>query len=76
MLPRVSRETEIVSDASPSASKEMEVEPSIPNVAANQCKSSCDVGLFLTRDALIDDSAKYQFSRNPGLILPLTASRL
>ena len=54
----------------------MEVEPSIPNVAANQCKSSCDVGLFLTRDALIDDSAKYQFSRNPGLILPLTASRL
>jgi hypothetical protein len=38
----------------------MEVEPSIPNIAANQCKSSCDVGLFLTRDALIDDSVKCQ----------------
>jgi hypothetical protein len=60
MLPRVSRETEIVSDASPSASKEMEAEPSIPNVAANQCKSSCDVGLFLARGAPIDDSVKYQ----------------
>jgi hypothetical protein len=55
MLPRVSRETEIVRDASPSRSKEMEVEPSILNVAANQCKSSCDVGLFLMRDAPIDE---------------------
>jgi hypothetical protein len=45
--------------------KEMEVEPSIPNVAANQCKSSCDVGLFLTRDARIDDSVKYQILTKP-----------
>jgi hypothetical protein len=65
MLPRVSREPEIVSDASPSTSKEMEVEPPIPNNAANQCKSSCDVGLFLTRDAPIDDSVRYQILRNP-----------
>ena len=65
MLPRVSRETEIVSDASPSTSKEMEVKPSIPNFAANQCKSSCDVGIFLTRDAPIDDSVKYQILTKP-----------
>jgi hypothetical protein len=32
----------------------MEVEPSIPNVAANQCKNY-DVGFFLLRDALIDE---------------------
>jgi len=38
----------------------MEVEPSIPNVAANQCKSSCDVGLLIKRIASIDDSVKYQ----------------
>jgi hypothetical protein len=47
-------------DASPSTSEEMEAEPSIPDVAANQCKSSCDVGLFLMRDAPIDDRVKYQ----------------
>ena len=38
----------------------MGVEPSNQNVATNQCKSSCDVGLFLTRDARIDDSFMYQ----------------
>jgi hypothetical protein len=43
----------------------MEVEPSISNVAANQCKSSRNVGLFLTRDASIDDSVKYQILTKP-----------
>ena len=43
----------------------MEVEPSIPKVAENQCKSSCDVGLFLTRDAPINDSVKYQILTKP-----------
>jgi hypothetical protein len=56
---------EIVSNASPSTSKEMEVEPSILNVTANKCKSSCDVGLFLTRDALIDESVKNQILTKP-----------
>jgi len=42
----------------------MEVEPSIPKVAANQCKS-CDMDLFLTRDAPIDDSVKYQILMKP-----------
>jgi hypothetical protein len=65
MLPQVSQETEIVSDASPTTSKEMEVEPSIPNITANQCKSSCNVGLFLTREAPIDDSVKYQILTKP-----------
>jgi len=67
MLPRVSRETEILvdGDASPSTSKEMEAEPSVPNVAANQCKSSRDVGLFLTRDAPTDNSIKYQILTKP-----------
>jgi len=76
MLPRVSLEIEIVSDASPSTSKQMEVEPSIPNVAANQYKSSCDVGLFLTRDAPIDGSVKYQILTKPWTPPSLTASRL
>ena len=48
----------------------MEVQPSIPNVAANQCKSSSDVGLFLTRDALIDDSVKYQILTKPWTPTP------
>jgi hypothetical protein len=65
MLQRVTGETEIVSNVSPSTSKEMEVEPSIPNVAANKCKSSCDVGLFLTRDAPIDDTVRYQILTKP-----------
>jgi hypothetical protein len=56
---------EIDSDAFPSTSKEMEVEPSIPDIAANQCKSSCDVGLFLTRYAPIDDGVKYQILTKP-----------
>ena len=43
----------------------MEVEPSFLNVTANQCKSSCDVGLFLTREAPIDDSVKYQILTKP-----------
>jgi hypothetical protein len=76
MLPRVSRKTEIVSDAYPSTSKEMEVEPSIPNVAANQIRSSCDVGLFLTRDALIDDSVKYQNSYLLQLLASCTTGEI
>jgi hypothetical protein len=40
MLLRVSREPEIVGDASLSNSNEMEIDPSIPSVAANQCRSS------------------------------------
>jgi len=43
----------------------MEVEPSIRNIAANQCKSSCNVGPFLTRDAPIDDSVKYKILTKP-----------
>jgi hypothetical protein len=65
MLPRVSLETEIIGDSSPSTSKEMEAEPSIPKVAANQWKSSYDVGLFLMRDAPINDTVKYQILTKP-----------
>jgi len=46
----------------------MEVEPSIPNVAANQCRSSWDVVLFLTRS--IDDNVKYQILTRPWTPLP------
>ena len=58
----------------------MEVKPSIPNVAANQCKNSCDVGLFLTRDAPINDSVKYQiltkpWTPPPSYSFPTLASR-
>jgi len=58
----------------------MEVEPSILNVAANKCKSSCDVGLFLTRGAPIDDSVKYQiftkpWTRPPSYSFPNLTSR-
>jgi hypothetical protein len=59
------QETEIVRDASPSTSKEMEDEPSILNFAANQCESSSNVGLFLTEDASIDDSVRYQILTKP-----------
>ena len=48
----------------------MAVEPSIPNIAVKQCKSSCDAGLFLTRDAPIDDSVKYQILTKPWTAPP------
>jgi len=43
----------------------MVFEPSIPNVAANQGKRSCDVRRFLTRDASIHDVVKYQALTKP-----------